>query len=74
MLDVVEDGDGAVPREDEVAVHAVDEEVRGDGELCGSEALCDYRAAVDPAGAGGVPEGAGVGEDVLLGGRVSGRT
>ena len=48
-------------------MHAVDREVWRDGELCGGEALGDYGAAVDAAGAGGVPEGPGVGEDVLDG-------
>lgn len=67
VLDMVEDGEGAVAGEHEVAVHAVDGEVRGDGELSGGEALGYHGAAVDAAGAGGVPEGAGVGEDVLEG-------
>jgi hypothetical protein len=65
VLDVVEDGDGGVAGEHEVAVHAVDGEVCGDGELGGGEALGDYGAAVDAAGSRGVPEGARVGEDVL---------
>lgn len=72
-LDVVEDGDGGVAGEDEVAVHAVDEVDgiavgrggRGDGQLRCREGLGDYRPAVDAAGTGRVPEGTGVGEDVL---------
>lgn len=66
VLDVVEDGDGRVACEHEVAVHAVDGEVWWDGELRRGEALGYDGAAVDAAGAGGVPEGAGVGEDVLV--------
>lgn len=65
VLDVVEDGDGRVPGEDEVAVHAVDCEMGGNGELGCGEALGYYGAAVDAAGARGVPERARVGEDVL---------
>ena len=72
-LDVVEDGDGGVAGEDEVAVHTVDEVDgiavggggRGDGQLRCCEGLGDDRPAVDAAGTGRVPEGTGVGEDVL---------
>ena len=63
-LDVVEDRDLAVARQHEVAVHAVDREVRGDGGLGRGEALRDGGAAEDAARAGRVPEGAGVGVDV----------
>ena len=63
-LDVVEDGDGGVAGEDEIAVHAVDGEVGRDGGLGGGEALGDGSAAEDAAGAGRVPELAGVGVDV----------
>ena len=65
VLDVVQDRDLGVPGQHEVAVHRVHGEVRGYGALGGGEALGDDGAAVDAAGAGGVPEGAGVGEDVL---------
>ena len=63
-LDVVEDRDVGVAREDEVAVHAVDGEVERDGGLRSAEALSDGSAAIDAAGAGRVPEGAGIGVDV----------
>ena len=53
-----------VPRQHEIAVHAVHGEVGGDGGLCGGEALGDGGAAEDAARAGGMPEGAGVGVDV----------
>lgn len=55
MLNVVEDGDGRVAGEDEVAVHGVDGEVGWHGSLGCSEALCDHGAAVDAARSGGVP-------------------
>lgn len=67
-LNVVKDGDRAVAREHEVAVHAVDEVLGGggrDGGLRGRETLSYYGTAVDAPGAWGVPEFAGVGEDVL---------
>ena len=67
VLDVVEDGDRRVACQYEIAVHAVHGEVAGNGALRGGETLCDYAAAVDAAGSGGVPEGTGVGEDVLGG-------
>jgi hypothetical protein len=67
VLDVVHNGDFGVACEYEVAMHAVDCEVRGDGSLGCSEALRDYGAAIDAAGSWGVPEGSGVGEDVLFG-------
>lgn len=65
MLDVVEDRYLRVTGKDEVAVHAVDGEVRGNGDLGGGETLGDDGAAVDSAGAGRVPERAGVCEDIL---------
>lgn len=46
-LHVVEDRDGSVPGEDEVAVHAVDDEVARDRVLRGREGLGDDGAAVD---------------------------
>ena len=60
---MVENGDLRVAGENEVAVHAVDEEDgvvvggrgRGDGPLGCGEGLRDGGAAVDAAGAGGVP-------------------
>ena len=67
-LDVIEDGDRAVACEHKVAVHTVDEVLGGggrDGGLRGGEALGYHGAAVDAPGAWGVPEFAGVGEDVL---------
>jgi len=70
-LDVVEDRDRGVAGEDEVAVHAVDQELgiggRWDGALRGAEALCYDGAAVDTARVARMPEFAGVGEDVLGG-------
>ncbi len=72
---MVKDRDRGVASEDEVAMHAVDQElgtggrlVGGDGALRGAEALCYDGAAVDAARVAGVPEFAGVGEDVLGGG------
>lgn len=70
---MVEDGDRGVAGEDEVAMHAVDQELgirgrwggRWDRALRGAEALCYDGAAVDAARVAGVPEFAGVGEDVL---------
>jgi len=71
-LDVVEDRDRGVAGEDEIAVHAVDQELgiggRWDGALRGAETLGYDGAAVDAARVAGVPEFAGVGEDVLGGG------
>lgn len=55
MLNVVEDGNGRVAGEDEVAVHGVDGEVGGHGSLGCGEALGDHGAAVDAAGSGRVP-------------------
>lgn len=69
-LDVVQDGDLRVARQHEVAVHAVHGEVGGDGALGGGEALGDGGTAVDTARAWGVPEGASVGEDILLQGLI----
>lgn len=65
VLDVVQDRDARVAGQHEVAVHRVHGEVRWDGALRGGEALGDDGAAVDAARAGRVPEGTGVGEDVL---------
>lgn len=64
VLDGVYDGDVGVAGKDEVAVHGVDEEGGGDGFLGGGEALRDDGAAVDAAGAGRMPEGAEVREEV----------
>jgi len=69
VLDVVQHGQRRVARQHEVAVHAVDREVWGHRQLRRGEALRDHGAAEDAAGAWGVPEGPGVGEDVLLGER-----
>lgn len=65
MFDVVHDRYFGVACENEVAVHAVDGEVRGDSELGGCEALGDYSTAVYATGSWGMPEGAGVGEHIL---------
>lgn len=65
VLDVVHDGDLAVAREHEVAVHAVHSEVRGHRPLASGEAVRDDRAAVDAAGSWGMPEGPSVREGVL---------
>ena len=65
MLNVVHDWDLGIAGENEVAVHAVDCEVRGDGPLRSREALCDYGAAVDASRAWWVPKRACVGEHVL---------
>lgn len=62
---MVKDRNSRVTSEHEIAVHAMDGEVRGDGHLCGCEALRDDGAAVDAARSGWVPEGSRVGEDVL---------
>ena len=70
---MIQDRYGGVPRQHEVAVHAVDEEEgvvvgrggRGDGRLCGREALCYDSAAINTPCAWRVPERAGVGEYVL---------
>ncbi len=75
-LNMVEDRDRGVACKDKIAVHAVDQELAiggggGDGALRGAEALGYDSAAVDAACVAGVPEFAGVGEDVL-GGRFSG--
>ena len=66
VLDVVDDGYVGVAVQHEVAVHAVHCEGRGDGALGRGEALGYGGAAVDSAGAGWVPEGPGVGEEVGL--------
>lgn len=64
-LDMVYDGDLGVTGENEVAVHAVHEEVVRDGSLCGGQALRDHGAAVDASRAGGMPQRSGVCKDVL---------
>ena len=61
---MVQDRDGGVAGEDEVAVHAVDGEVGRDGGLRRGEALRDGGATEDAARARRVPERAGVGVDV----------
>jgi len=61
---MVDNRDLSVAVQHEVAVHGMDVEVFGDGALRGGETLGYDGAAVDSAGAGGVPEGARVGEEV----------
>jgi len=74
---MVEDRNRGVAGEDKVAVHAVDQELgiggglegrEWDSSLRGAETLGYDGAAVDAARVAGVPEFAGVGEDVLGGG------
>ena len=76
-LNMVEDRNRGVAGEDKVAVHAVDQELgiggglegrEWDSSLRGAETLGYDGAAVDAARVAGVPEFAGVGEDVLGGG------
>lgn len=62
---MVEDRNGGVPSEDEVAMHGVHGEVGGNGALGGGKALGYDGAAVDAASSGWVPEWAGVGVEVL---------
>lgn len=63
-----EDGDLRGPREEEVAVARVDEEVVGHRLLRGGKTLGDDGAAKDAAGARWVPWCARVREDVLVNG------
>lgn len=65
MFNIVHYRNGCVTCEHEVAVHRVNEEVWRNSELGGGETLSYYSAAVDPSCAGWVPEGSGVGVDVL---------
>ena len=66
VFHVVEYGDRRVASKNKVAVHAVDGEMGGNGELRGRKALGDDRAAIDTAGSRRVPQGASVGENILL--------
>lgn len=73
-LNVVEDRDGGVAGEDEIAVHAVDDKVARYGVLCGSEGLRNHGAAIYASRSGWVPQRSSVGVDVLNGeGRSAGR-
>lgn len=54
-LDVVEDGDLGVPRENKVAVHAMDDVIGRDSSHGGGQGLSDGSAPVDPAGPGRMP-------------------
>lgn len=65
MFDIVHDWYLAVARENEIAVHAVDCEVVWDGSLGCCKTLCDDSASVDSASPWRVPEGPGIGKDVL---------
>lgn len=64
-FDMVEDRDLRVTGKHKVAVHAVDGEVGGDGSHGCGEGLSYRGAAVDAAGSWGMPEGTGIGEDIL---------
>lgn len=63
-LDVVQDGDLRVARQDKVTVHAVDREVGRDGRLRRREALRDGRPAVDASRPRRVPQRSRVCKDV----------
>lgn len=65
MLNVVHDWDLAIACENEIAVHAVDGEVRRDRPLACGKAVGDDGSAVDATGSRGVPEWPGVRESVL---------
>lgn len=52
---MIYDGNLGVAGKNEIAVHAVHEEVIGDGSLSGGQALRDHGAAVDAARTGGMP-------------------
>ncbi len=59
-LHLIHHGYLRVAGQHEVAVHGVHDEGGWDGGLGGGEGLCDRGAAVDAAGAGGMPEWVGV--------------
>ena len=65
MLDVEHDWYLTIACENEVAVHAMDRKVAGDGSLGCCETLCNDGTAVDSAGSWGMPEGSGIGEHIL---------
>lgn len=54
-LDMIDNRYLGVAREDKVAVHAMREEVFGNGSLRGRKTLCDHCAAIDSSCAGRVP-------------------
>ena len=64
-FDVVEDGNLGVTGENEVAVHAVDGKVGGNGSHGRGEGLRNRGTTVDTAGPGRVPKRSSVGEDIL---------
>lgn len=64
-LDMIKDGNFRVTCENEVTVHAMDGKVRRNGSHGCREGLGYRGAAVYAAGSGRVPEGPGVGEDIL---------
>lgn len=66
MLDVVHNWYFGVACENEVAVHAMDREIRGHRSLGCCETLCDNSTTVYASRSGWVPEWSGIGEDVLF--------
>ena len=70
VLDVVDDGDCGIAGENEVAVHAVHAEVGGNSALSGGETLCDDGSSVHTSCSGWMPEGAGIGIQVLQHGQL----
>lgn len=64
-FDVVEDRDFGITGENEVAVHAVDGKVGGNGSHGRGEGLRNRGTTVDTAGPGRVPKRSSVGEDIL---------
>jgi hypothetical protein len=65
-LDMIDNGDVRVSGQHKITVHAVHEELIGDGALGGAEALRNHGASVDSPRAGGMPEGTSVGENILI--------
>jgi hypothetical protein len=64
-FDVVEYRDFRITRQEEVAVHTVNEEIGRDGALGSRQRLGDCCTAVDPTRPGRNPERASVCEDIL---------
>lgn len=66
-LDMVEDGDGGVSGQNEVAVHAVDGKIVGHGSHGRGQGLGYRGSAIDTACSRRMPEGTGVCENILFG-------